>query len=863
MSLPSIFLTNLRSVRNKFDELCCQMSALNVDVAICTETWLSSNDSVDAFNINGYICNRTDRYNDSGHGGVAVWTKNNLCASKIAFPLYDFLEICAVQLPVPKLIVVGMYLPPGIPMSSFNHFCESFVKFVDDMLNLQPHHKLIVAGDFNQYDRSFLSSNLSLRNIVTGPTRLNANLDLIFVDKRISERYDSNSVIIGPPIGSSDHRSVFAMSSNSASRRDFKKHILFDLRLSNVLAFEQRFLSRDFKFFYSCTDIEDKCSIFYDFLSDAMSAIPKHVVFLTNTDQPWMTPFVKFLIDARWKAYRSRKWNLYNNLKLKTNREIWRAKKAFFLKKCKSPKGLWSYVNFERGSSKSGISSFVDSFGSLNDFLHAMNQHFCAVMLPSSKSSAFVNLPDDDAWFPAFTVVDVWESLRRLPCKATGSDDIPTKLYKKAALVLAEPLYHLMTECIRQRRFPSAWKTADVIPVPKTTGKSVDDYRPISLLPVPAKLTEKFILRNMKQQLSRLLGDNQFGIRKHSSTTHAIIATHDAMTSHADDNAVGASVFIAFDFSKAFDRIDHQKLIFKASNMNLPAGFVRLLSDYLANRQQRVRVCGQKSDLQPISSGVPQGSLLGPYLFGLFIACLQPLYSSTMMLKYVDDVSLVAPVRKSDVTADLKSIQSEVNNISGWSSVNKLSLNVTKTSGIIFSRGCFKQIHNVESILNNVQFKESIRFLGVVLDENLHWKSHVNFIVKKCAQRLYILRRLKSVTSTKDFFIIYCGLIRSLIEYACPAFIGLSAPDLNRLQAIQKRCLKIKKLCNAPDLASRRLALALSVFYKLPQLDTFLNASFPMSLPSGRLEIPYCRTSLRRTSFIPYMTVNVSSVHCD
>ena len=234
----------------------------------------------------------------------------------------------------------------------------------------------------------------------------------------------------------------------------------------------------------------------------------------------------------------------------------------------------------------------------------------------------------------------------------------------------------------------------------------------------------------MKNQLSGLLGDNQFGVRKNSSTTHAIIATHDIMTRHADDPEVGASIFIAFDFSKAFDKIDHRKLILKAQEVNLPAGFIRFLVDYLRHRQQRLRMNGQKSKLKSVTSGVPQGSLLGPYLFGLYISSLQPLHSSTRMVKYVDDVSFVAPLRKAQVLDDLRKIKSEVKNIFLWSSDNKLTVNEAKTSGLIYSRGSFKETYNIESLLDTVNFKPSVRFLGVVLDDNLRWMSHVNFIVK-------------------------------------------------------------------------------------------------------------------------------------
>ena len=860
--MPNIFLTNLRSIRNKFDDFYYQLLALNADIAVCTETWLSSCDPIEAYSVNGYNCFRADRANDSGHGGVALWIKSNLRAQKMSFLSFDFLEICAIQIFSLNLIVIGVYLPPGIARSVFRQFCDCFIQSVDGVLNQLPDFRLIVAGDFNQYDRSFLSLNLSLCNIVTGCTRLNANLDLIFVDKRVCSMYDPKNVVIGPPIGSSDHRSVFVATQRASKKRIITKHVIFDLRLSNILAFEQRFLSHDFSVFYSSVDIEEKCKIFYEFMNDAICVLPQHVVFLSSCDQPWMTPFIKYLINSRWHAYRNRNWTLYNKLKFQVRQEIWQAKQSYFTKKSKSVRGLWSYVNMERGASKRYCSPLVGLYSSMNEVLTAFNDYFCSVMHPPSDLSSFADLPDD-GWSPTITIFEVWQSLRHLPCKATGSDDIPTKLYKKSALILAQPLHHLIVECIRQRRFPSSWKIADVIPAPKSSGTSIEDHRPVSLLPIPAKLTEKFILRNLKSQFSNLLGDDQFGVRKNSSTTHAIIATHDILTRYADDLTVGASVFIAFDFSKAFDRIVHRKLILRALELSLPSGFIRLLTDYLSNRQQRVRVNGLKSDFKSVTSGVPQGSLLGPYLFGLYIACLQPLHSSTNMVKYVDDVSLVVSVRKSHTFNDLAQIQSEIEHISQWSSNNDLALNTTKTSGLICSRGSFKELYHIEATLDKVCFKPSVKFLGVIFDDNLRWKSHVDYIVKKCSQRLYILRRLKSMTSNEDFFRIYCGLIRSLIEYACPAFIGISSCNAFRLQALQKRCLKIKGILDAPDLSSRRQSMAVSIFRKLPLLDTFLKRLLPFALPSGRLSVPLCRTSLRRDSFIPHMCIEMSGVYCD
>lgn len=856
-------MTNLRSIRNKFDEFCCQLLSLNVDVAICTETWLSSNDLNDAFNVKGYVCHRTDRRNDRGRGGIALWTKNKFCSRKLLhFPEFDSFEVCCAELASVNLLIIGIYLPPGVAAASFNNFCDVFAAHMDEVLTRFPLHRLIVAGDFNQYNRSFLTANLSLVNIVTKATRLDANLDLIFVDKRIVDSYDPAKVVIGPPIGRSDHRTVFAVAEMQMKRREVKRHVLWDLRLSNVIAFEQRFLSHDFAVFYSSENVEEICRMFYEFMYEAMRAIPQHVIFITSTDAPWMTPMIKFLIDSRWLAYRSRNWAVYNTLKFKVNQEIWRAKKSFFACKSRSVKGLWSYVNMERGSGPKDCFSLIGGSNSLSETLNLLNEHFCSSMSPSSNSSPLTTL-HDDSWIPELSVVDVWQHLSRLSCKSTGSDSIPTSLYKKSALILAQPLHHLILHTLRQRKFPSAWKMADVIPVPKTNGGSIQDYRPISLLPIPAKLAEKLILQSLRIRITSLLGDNQFGIRRKSSTTHAIIATHDVMTKHADDSGIGASVFIAFDFSKAFDRIDHQMLIVKAQEANLPSGFIILLADYLKDRRQCVRMNGLKSNSQSITSGVPQGSLLGPYLFGLFIASLQSLHRATRMIKYVDDVSIIAPVHKCNASDDLNRIQAEINNIVSWSTANNMTVNADKTCGFIYGPDAFKREHCIESFLNDVCFRQSVRFLGVILDENLGWKSHVNFIVKKCVQRMYILRRLKSVASSNEFFVIYCSLVRSLIEYACPAFISLSATVASRLDRIQKRCLRIKGISDAADLSSRRRSLALSFFRQLPFVDTLLKSSLPDILPSSRLAVPFCRTSLRRSSFIPFMCIDVSSTHFD
>ena len=138
---------------------------------------------------------------------------------------------------------------------------------------------------------------------------------------------------------------------------------------------------------------------------------------------------------------------------------------------------------------------------------------------------------EDDNWFPSVEPEDIWKMLYQLRPKAPGSDNVPTLLYKRSALILADPLHHLITECIKKREIPLIWKIADIVAIPKSKNATVAEARPISLLPIPAKILEKVVLNNLRPKLSQLLGDSQFGIRKGSSTPHAIIAAHDCLTS--------------------------------------------------------------------------------------------------------------------------------------------------------------------------------------------------------------------------------------------------------------------------------------------------------------------------------------------
>lgn len=213
--LPSIFLSNLRSIHNKFDDFLCQISCHNPDIVICTETWLNSNSPIAAFNVPGFSCFRKDRPNDARGGGVAIWVNGrSFCGEELNLAVFDCVDVCFVRLTNVKLLICGVYLPPGLHTEVFKKFQDVLESVLDVFLISFPHDRLIIAGDFNRYDVSFLQLRFSLKNIVSGPTRFNACLDHIYVDKELLPKYNKDLVEIGPPIGSSDHKSVFIPSGN-------------------------------------------------------------------------------------------------------------------------------------------------------------------------------------------------------------------------------------------------------------------------------------------------------------------------------------------------------------------------------------------------------------------------------------------------------------------------------------------------------------------------------------------------------------------------------------------------------------------------------------------------------------------------
>lgn len=319
---------------------------------------------------------------------------------------------------------------------------------------------------------------------------------------------------------------------------------------------------------------------------------------------------------------------------------------------------------------------------------------------------------------------------------------------------------------------------------------------------------------------------------------------------------------IAYDFSKAFDKMDHSLLLEKLSNFkSIRRQFCEWLCSYLTNRKQRVRVNNSYSNMIDITSGIPQGSILSPLLFSLFLSDLAVLNpGKAHMIKYADDTTLLFAI---DNTNDLILLKEEMNHIAMWTTTNKMEINDTKSKLLYFTkRNTYTCILPTE--IFSIKAVTTLKILGVTFQKNLNFEEHFKLIVRRASQRLYFLRILKNNLPTEKIWMVFNGLIRSILEYAAPLFISLPRTVCKQIESIQKRAHKIvcgiNCNCILVTLEKRRIDLAMRLF------DSIYKHQHPLSKyglpkPKKRFQMPIIRTNVRRDSFFIKCAIIKDNIH--
>ena len=386
--------------------------------------------------------------------------------------------------------------------------------------------------------------------------------------------------------------------------------------------------------------------------------------------------------------------------------------------------------------------------------------------------------------------------------KSAGVDRVSIKAIKIISPYITKPLEHIINKSLIEGIFPEHLKKAEVIPVFKSgEDKKATNYRPISLISNFAKIYEKILKDRINSFITKhdIINYYQFGFQKGKNTEGAIKIVTDQICEAIDDNIPCISIFL--DLAKAFDTVNHKILLEKLYNYGFRGTAQKIIESYLSNRKQVVKINDTTSDELTITCGVPQGTILGPILFILYINDLFEILSQGELISFADDTCLIVKGNswiESQIKAELK-----LNLIKNWLNKNYLSLNVNKT--VFITYGSY-----LDSVPQNITLKVHTnscsdnkcdcpcvnrvtvaKYLGVYIDYNLKWREHIRYITNKVRYLIYVFYKLNSVISKKQLMTMYYALFWTISTYGIIAWGGAYENTLKSLNEIQKKILKL------------------------------------------------------------------------
>ena len=382
--------------------------------------------------------------------------------------------------------------------------------------------------------------------------------------------------------------------------------------------------------------------------------------------------------------------------------------------------------------------------------------------------------------FKLTTKDDILETIKVLKAKTSfGFDGISSNRLKQIANIIASPLSLITNQSLITGIFPDQLKIAKVIPLFKKDDRHIfDNYRPISLLPAISKVIEKIVYKQLYDYFvkNKLIYSSQYGFRKDHSTELASLELCDRILGYLDEGKLPITIFL--DLSKAFDTLDHKILLSKLKYYGVNGIALKWFHSYLTNRYQYIQYNDVTSTMLTIETGVPQGSILGPLLFLIYMNDIYLVSDKFSSILYADDTTLDSPITSFDIVTDgckfnkealSENINAEIKLITDWLAVNKLSLNAKKTKFMFFH---FPQ-RNITSYIpdltiNNIVIERvtKFNFLGLTLDEHMSWKSHTHKICNKMSRCIGVMNRLKRFLPLNILKLMYNSLILPHVQYS-------------------------------------------------------------------------------------------------
>ena len=579
------------------------------------------------------------------------------------------------------------------------------------------------------------------------------------------------------------------------------------------------------------------------------------------------------------KLLRKAKFEYYKNLNLKDisdNRKFWKTVKPIFSDKVQMNSSITLNEDGKILTNELEIAEvFNNFFINITDSLGILREETSQSPGQSEDpiniaSKKYVSHPSIIAIrenfkinqkfdFREVTVGEMCLQLSKLDFKkAAPKGSIPTKILKENADIFSDVLQSNMNSCFAKLEFPEDLKAGDVSALFKSTDTlSKKNYRPIMVLPPISKVFERIMYEQMMTFVTSFLSNFLCGFRKGYNTQHALLNLIEKCKRVLDDKGYAGAILM--DLSKAFDCLDHELLLAKLDAYGFSKNALRFINSYLTGRKQRVKVNGAFSEWQQTKLGVPQGSVLGPLLFNIYINDLFYLLKDTDICNYADDTTIY--VCDNQLENIKNRLERDALKLSGWFHENYMKLNDDKCHLLVFG----DKTNDVSVKVGNSLIKESSeeKLLGVTIDKNLSFKTHLNSLCKKASQKLHALARISKFMDTDKRVMMMNTFVMSQFSY-CPLIWMFHDRRINnKINKIHERALRIayrdSHSCfeflleknNSVSLHQKNLQLLLVEIFKTKENlnpsfmnDIFVERTENYNLRSGNtLQLPKARTT--------------------
>jgi hypothetical protein len=834
-----IFHQNIRGLRPKYNEILCHLEDQTPQVLCFTEHHLRKEEiahlNLDNYILSAYYCRKLYK-----NGGTCIYIHESLNSESINLDKYCHdkeIEACAITLytTIGKISIITIYRAPD---SNYKLFLDNVEQILQKICKINDN--VIMCGDFNVDYMSNCSkkdkleeilSSFNLKSIISFPTRIGycstttRIIDNIFINELLFTDYE----VISISNGLSDHEAQLLsipLPTSGIKQKDVS--LRRKINEINMIDFKIKLSYEEWDSVFNNKDFNTSFKQFLNILLRYFYA-SFHLIKCQKTRQkPWTTTGIKISCINKRLLYAEMKKNTnpsnctyYKNYCKILARVIIAAKKMAYDHQIKHSnnkvKTTWKIINSEILKKGKKGNMGTSNIPITKDSAEIFNKHFSEVADKIHKKIKEDNPKDSDyltdsmifmteAFKSSFPTIKFTKTTNREIERIIGSlkssythgyDEISNNILKACRNFISVPLSYLCNRMLFEGVFPERLKYAEIIPIYKKGDKNkVVNYRPISILTSINKIFEKVIYSRLIKHFNEnsILSKHQYGFRANLGTENAIFRLISEILSSLNQKRQISGIFC--DLEKAFDCISHEVLLKKLKFYGIRDKQYDLIKSYLTNRKQRTVLKGIDnvkiySDWEGPTNGVPQGSILGPLLFVIFINDLPKILENwSVPILFADDTSvLISHVNPIQLKNTMHNVYRTLDN---WFKSNMLSLNSSKTNYINFTikNPIEKGMEEIDSIITSTM---QTNFLGLGIKHDMTWDKHIDEIINKLRTASYMIRNVKQLVSMKALISVYYSYFHSTMTYGI-IFWGNST-QAERVFKIQKRVIRIIKGC--------------------------------------------------------------------